>query len=123
VGSDAGNLFVGPGNPLVESIADRAALDLVLNDSKTDEVPAREQPGAHGILARKHAVKGERHVVIFQELGDGEEVGDAYFRLPAFAFRIARVEIRDLFRQSEDAGLAGDHQEAVMRLAAEPRSP
>ena len=46
-------------------------LGLVFDHDEADKVAAGDQAGAHGILAREHAVEDEGHVVVFEELGDG----------------------------------------------------
>ncbi len=75
-------------HPLIEGAADAAALGLVFDDDEADEVAAGGQAGGHGILAREHAVEDEGHVVVFEELGDGEHAaGGCGFRLSAFGFR------------------------------------
>ena len=81
-----GGFFGGRGHPLIEGAADGAALGLVFDDDEAYEVAAGRKAGGHGILAREHAVEDEGHVVIFEELGDGEHAarGDG-FRPPAFA--------------------------------------
>src|SRR5271169_365123 len=72
VGADAGHFLGGGDHPLIEGAADGATLGLVFNDHETDEVAARDEAGAHGILARQHAVENEGHVVVFEELSYGE---------------------------------------------------
>ena len=90
VGADAGGFFGGGDHPLIEGVADGAALGLVFDDDEANEVAARDQAGAHGILAREHAVEDEGHVVIFEELGYGEHAAGsggscAGESLPSFA--------------------------------------
>lgn len=58
--------------PLVEGVADVAALGLVFDDYEAEEAPSGSQARAHGIGAGEHAVEGEGHVVVFGELQDGE---------------------------------------------------
>ena len=72
VGADAGGFFGGGDHPLIEGVAYGAALGLVFDDDEADEVAAESQAVVHGIAALEHAVEDEGHVVVFEELGDGE---------------------------------------------------
>jgi len=126
MGADAG-LFAGVDNPLIEGGGDGAALGFVGDGDVADEVASGVQTGAHGIGLDQHAVEGERHVFGFEELGYGQHA--ASFRRSFVLFRMAPVGLRrpakrhNFFGDGEDAGLAGDGQEAVMGFAAEPAGP
>ncbi len=69
VGADAGRLFGGGNDPLIEGGADAAALGLVVDLDETNEIASGRQARAHGILLRQHAVEDEGHVVVFEEFG------------------------------------------------------
>jgi hypothetical protein len=96
---------------LIQGGTDAAALVLVFDYYEAEEATAGGKAGAHGIDLGEHAVQGEGHVVVFGELEDGEHT-----------FRRA-VQIHNLFGQGEDAGFAGDYQEAVGCVAAGPARP
>ena len=86
MGADAGGFFGGGDHPLIEGGADAAALGLVFDDDEADEVAAGGEARAHEIVAREHAVEDEGHVVVFEELVDGEHAFCG-FGLRAFGFR------------------------------------
>ena len=148
VGADAGGFFCGGNHPLIEGAADAAALGLVFDDDEADEVATGGQAGGHGILAREHAVEDEGHVVVFEELGDGEHAAGG-MRLRASGSRLPELLLQRLSSQygrgacrgaegrsstsepksmissatAKTPGLLGTDEEAVMGVAAEPARP
>jgi len=142
-------------HPLIQGIANVAALDLVFYDHKAQETASGSQARAHGIGAGEHAVEGEGHVVVFGELEDGQHafgfagssggatelrsVGQPRTAVPTCLCRrallgstaedgcphrrVARAQVHDVFGQGEDAGLAGDYEEAMSGIATEPARP
>ena len=120
MGSDAAGFFGGGRDPLIQRIADGAALRLLFDDDEADEKTSGCEARAQRILPRQHAIEDEGHVVGVVELGDGEHAaGVGGFRLRAFGFREFRdtagagnytsiSEVHDFFGQSEDSWLAGD---------------
>jgi hypothetical protein len=113
---------------LIEGAANVAALILLLDDHEAEEATSGAKACAHGIDAGEHAVEDESHVVVFGELKDGEHAAAAASR--ALLIRtaeggcphmsVAGAEIHDLLSDGEDAGLAGDDEEAVRGIATEP---
>src|SRR5579871_3235030 len=144
VRADAGYFFRGRGDPLIQGGANAAALRLLLDHDEAHEVSSGTEPDAHGMVLREHAVEDERHVVIFEELGDGEHAArglwssaigfriQAVFRRFAQGLRGGRLHMsnlshvsrvghmRNLFGQGEYTWLAGDRQKTVVGLATEP---
>ena len=84
VGADAGRFFGGGDDPLIEGGADAAALGLIVDLDEAHEIASGGQAARHGILVRQHAVEDEGHVVVFEELGDGQHAGG----VPASGFRL-----------------------------------
>ena len=78
VGGYATGFFGGGEHPLIQRGADAAALGLVFDDYEAQEAESRGEAGSHGIDARKHAVEGEGHVIVFGELEDGEHAALGY---------------------------------------------
>src|SRR5215831_17014366 len=140
--TDSGCLLSGGGDPLVQSAADAAALRWIFDYDKTYEIVARDETRLQGIRVRDHTVQHVCHVVVFEKLGDCQHMARGPgLRVSTFGFRngpapvphrsvegrvrgtdqwVSRHTIRDthyFFRQREDAGLAGDNQQAVMGLA------
>ncbi|MGB8761183.1 MAG: hypothetical protein WCD01_09845 [Candidatus Sulfotelmatobacter sp.] len=161
-------------HPLVEGVADVAALALVFDDYETEEAASGSETGAHRIDLGEHAVEGEGHVVVFGELKDREHAfgggGIGVGAVPSglsshlraypgltsganecrpfgagtwsfgrylttqqsifsttqqsiFRLCLRRAQVHDFFGQGEDAGLAGDDEEAMGGIAAEPARP
>jgi len=115
VGSDAGGVITGGNQPLVEGATNAAALGFVLNHDEADEDSTGSQPGAHGVLAGKHAIEDEGHVVVFAELEDSQHAASVGCTAVAGS--------QDLFSEDENSGFAGNEQETMGRLAAEPPRP
>ena len=120
-------------DPLVERVADAAAMNFVFDDHETDEIAARVQVGLHRIPAGKHAIEDEGHVVSLEKLGDSEHAARGY-AAPGRALlgwtakggcphTIWAREADDLLGEGEDTGFARNNQEAVMGFAAEPTGP
>jgi hypothetical protein len=110
---------------LIQGGADAAALGLVLDYYEAEEAASGGEAGAHGVGTREHTVEGEGHVVVFGELEDGEHAADGRLGGYCLRGRVARAhmvcaQFGYLFGEGEDAGLAGDYQEAVGGIAAEP---
>jgi hypothetical protein len=100
---------------LVQGIADAAALSTVFDHYVAHEAAARGQASAHGIIARQHPIKDERHVLVFAKLEDSEHA-TACSR-PAVAWSY------NLLGQGKNSRLAGDEKQAVRRLTPEPSGP
>jgi len=81
VGGQAARLFGGGEHPLVEGIADAAALVLVFDDYEAQEAESGGEASAHGIDTGEHAVESEGHVVVFGELEDGEHAAETVSRV------------------------------------------
>ena len=101
---------------------------MVFDYDEAQEAASGGEAGAHGIDAGEHAIESEGHVVVLGELEDGQHAADGRLGGYDLRGRIARAhmicaQFGYLFGQGEDAGLAGDYQEAVGGITAEPARP
>jgi hypothetical protein len=125
-------------HPLVQGVADAAALVSVFDHYEAQEAASGGEAGAHWIDAGEHAVESECHVVVFGELKDGQHVADDINRVGSVSnsrssesgrhwgsdcattkvvpfpighgrVSIAGAEVHNFFGQGKDAGLAGNY--------------
>jgi hypothetical protein len=68
-------------HPLIQGVADAAALVSVFDYYEAQEAASGGEAGAHRIDAGEHAVESEGHVVVFGELKDGQHVADDISRV------------------------------------------